>query len=78
MYQCSTVEKSEDQRSRHPKNPKHMEAFFPLESVMTKDFQSKKTLPYGSFFLRTKTFRHNTFCIALRVMKIDNFNVSYL
>ena len=26
------------------------------------------------FFLRTKTFGHDTFCIALHVMKMDNFN----
>ena len=36
--------------------------------------KSKKKLPYGSFFLRTKTFGHNTFCIALHAMKMDNFN----
>ena len=34
----------------------------------------KKKLPYGSFFLRTKTFSHNTFWIAVHVMKMDNFN----
>ena len=28
----------------------------------------------GAFFLRTKTFGHNTFCRALHVMKMDNFN----
>ena len=28
----------------------------------------------GDFFLRTKTFGHNTFCIASHVIKIDNFN----
>ena len=36
----------------------------------------KKKLLYGSFFLRTKTFGHNTFCIALHLMKINNFNLS--
>ena len=51
MYQCSTVQKSEDQRSRHAKKPKHMGAFFHIESVMIKDFQSEKKFPYGSFFL---------------------------
>ncbi len=33
-----------------------------------------KFLSNGRFFLRTKTFGHNTFCIALHVMKMDNFN----
>ena len=33
-----------------------------------------KKLPYGNLFLPTKTFGHNTFCIALHVMKMDNFN----
>ena len=36
--------------------------------------KSEKYFPYGSFFLCTKTFGHNTFCIALHVIKIDNFN----
>ena len=36
--------------------------------------EEQKYFPYGSFFLRTKTFGHNTFCIALNVMKMDNFN----
>ena len=38
-------------------------------------FSRQKKLPYGSFFLRTKTFGHNTFCIASHVMKMDNFNL---
>ena len=33
-----------------------------------------KKIIYGSFFLRTKTFGHNTFCIASRVIEMDNFN----
>ena len=37
--------------------------------------KSKKNFPYGSFFLRTKTFGQNTFCIALHVMKMDNYNI---
>ena len=44
------------------------------KSVMIKGFLCEKKLTYGSFFLRTKTFGHNTFCIALHVMKMDNFN----
>ena len=28
----------------------------------------------GAFFLRTKTFGHNTFCVGSHVMKMDNFN----
>ena len=51
MYQCSAVQKSEDQRSRHAKKPKHMGACFPIENVMIKDFQSEKKFPYGNFFL---------------------------
>ena len=35
----------------------------------------KKKLVYRSFFLRTKTFGHNTFCIALHAIKMDNFNI---
>ena len=42
------------------------------KSVMIKDFLCEKKIPYGSFFFRTKTFGHNTFCIALHVMKMDN------
>ena len=51
MCQCSTVQKSEDQRSRHAKKATHNGAFFPIESVMIKDFQSEKKFPYGSVFL---------------------------
>ena len=65
MYQCSTVQKSEDQRSRHAKKPKHMGACFPIESVMIKDFQSEKKFPYGSFFMHRKSFDHSTFFTAL-------------
>ena len=36
--------------------------------------KSEKKVPYGSFFLRTKTFGHITFCIALHVMKMDNLD----
>ena len=43
----------------------------------TTRFQSEKKLPYGSFFLRTKTFGHNTFSIALHVMKMDIFKLNY-
>ena len=45
------------------------------KSVMIKDFLCEKNLPYGSFFLRTKIFGHNTFCIALHVIKMDNINL---
>ena len=31
--------------------------------------KSKKIFPHGSFFLLTKTFGHNTFCIAVDVIK---------
>ena len=40
MYQCSTVQKSEDQRSRHAKKATHKGAFFPIESAIIKDFQT--------------------------------------
>ena len=47
----------------------------PQKSVFfTAHFQSEKKLSSGSFFLRTKTFGHNTFCIALHVIKMDSFN----
>ena len=51
------------------------EKHIPQKSVFSPaGFQSEKKLPYGSFFLRTKTFGHNTFWIALHAMKMDNFN----
>ena len=47
----------------------------PQKSVFsTAYFQSEKNLQFGSFFLRTTTFGHNTFWIALHVIKMDNFN----
>ena len=49
MYQCSTVQKSEDQRSRHAKKPKYMGGFFHIESVMIKDFQSEKNSHMRAF-----------------------------
>ena len=42
--------------------------------LLPNDLGHKKKVPYGSFFLRIKTFGHNTFCIALHAMKMDNFN----
>ena len=36
--------------------------------------RSEKKFPYGSFFLCTKTFGHNTIRIALHVMNMDYFN----
>ena len=50
MYQCNTVQKSEDQRSRYAKKATHKGAFFLIKSVMIKDFQSEKKFPYGSIF----------------------------
>ena len=41
--------------------------------IFSTHMKSKKKFPYGSFFLRTKTFGHNTSCIASHAMKIDNF-----
>ena len=68
MYQCSTVQKSEDQRSRHAKKATHKGAFFPIESVMIKDFQSEKKFPYGTFFLQPNFFGPNTFYMALQMI----------
>ena len=42
--------------------------------LLLKDIDHEKTFPYGSFFLGTKTFGQNAFCIALHVMNMDNFN----
>ena len=42
--------------------------------LWSKDFLCIKKLPYGSFFLGTTTFGHNTFCTALHLMKMGNFN----
>ena len=42
--------------------------------LLPKDIDHEKTFPDGRVFLCTKTFGHNTFCIALHVMKMDNFN----
>ena len=42
--------------------------------LLPNDIDHKKKLPYGRFYLCTKTFGHNTFSIALHVMKMDNFN----
>ena len=45
------------------------------KALRPKKLGRKKKVLYGSFFLRTKTSEHNTFCIALHVMKMDNFNI---
>ena len=47
--------------------------FPPKIGIFSTHSKSKKKVPYGSFFLRTKTFGHNTFCITSHVIKMDNF-----
>ena len=53
-----------------------MGAFFCIPISMASTlFAWRYNDKYGSFFSRTKTFGHNTFCIALHMMKMDNFNL---
>ena len=49
--------------------------YSPKISLLYSPFSKRKKAPIWEFFLRTKTFGHNTFCIALHVTKIDNFNL---